>query len=754
MVVRLLWRNPRTGERRISFGVPFLLRRSFGVLAGWGSVSVRSMNSPSLRALCLLAVLKLCALPVHAEFKAGAAVVDITPAKLPVLVNGGMLSRTAGKVKTQVNARAIVLADGREQIAIVVADSCMMGRPLLDEAKALAAKRTGIPVNRILISATHAHSAPASMSCLGTDADPDYVPFLVTKLVDVIVAAQANLEPARVGFAKGNAADFTALRQWIRRPDRIAEDPFGNKTVRANMHAGRNWDDVTGEAGPEDPDLSLLSIQTRDGRPLAVLGNFSMHYFGDQAISADYFGLVSEGLKARIASGAASGKAPFVGILSHGCSGDIYRVDYKIPEKDRPKPTIDEYTNGLLDIAMKAYAGIQYRDDADLAMAERRMTLNYRVPDKQRLEWAQRIVAEMGDRLAKTPTEVYAREQILLHERQKTEIVVQALRIGDIGIATTPCETYAITGLKIKAASPLASNMVIELANGGDGYIPPPEHYLFGGYNTWAARSAGLEVMAEPKIAEAAIELLEKVSGKQRREWKLSDGPAARAILDAKPAAYWRLNEFTGPHAADATGHHRDAVYEREITYYLEGPRPADFCRGDDVNRAPHFVGGRLRARMSGLGDHYSVSLWLWNGMPNDGRDISGWLFSRSRDQGLDAAGDHLGIGGKSAHTGRLIFLHGDAAATMSAGKTEIPRWQWQHVVFVRDGETVRVYLNGALEIETKSPARFPADLEQCFFGGRSDNDSNWEGRLDEIAVFDRALSAAEIAGLAGKKTP
>ncbi len=687
----------------------------------------------------------------RAEFKAGAAAVDITPTTLPVLVNGGMLSRSVAKIKTPIHARAVAFADGKEQLVIVVVDSCMMTRPLLDEAKALAKKRTGIPANRMLISATHAHSTPASMGCLGTDPDPAYVPFLRDKLVEAIAAAQAALEPARLGFAKGDAADFTALRQWIRRPDRIVEDPFGNMTVRANMHAGRNWDDVTGEAGPEDPDLSLISIQSRDGRPIAVLGNFSMHYFGDQDISADYFGLFSEGLKQRLAPEATAGKGSFVGIMSHGCSGDIYRTDYKIPEKDRPKPTIDEYTSGLLDIAMTAYKGIRYRDDADLAMTERRMTLNYRVPDKQRLEWAQRIVAEMGDRLAKTQTEVYAREQILLHERQKTEIVVQALRIGDIGIATTPCETYAITGLKIKAASPLPHNIVIELANGGDGYIPPPEQHLFGGYNTWAARSAGLEVLAEPKITQAAIEMLEKVSGKPRREWKLSDGVAARAILDAKPVAYWRLNEFTGPHAADASGHDRDAVYEREITYYLDGPRSADFCSNSETNRAPHFVGGRLRAQLDALGDRYSVSVWLWNGMPNEGRDVSGWLFSRDRDHGLGASGDHLGIGGKSGHTGRLIFFHGDDAKSVIAGKTEIPRWQWQHVALVRDGGDVRVYLNGQLDLEAKTSTDSLASLRQCFFGGRSDNDSNWEGRLDEIAVFDRALSTAEIATLGPK---
>jgi hypothetical protein len=698
------------------------------------------------------ALLSFCLVPVRAEFKAGAAIVDVTPEKLPVLVNGGMLTRSVDKVKTRVNARAIVLADGKSQVAMVVVDSCMMGRPLLDEAKALATKRTGIPTDRILISATHAHSAPASMGCLGTDADPAYVPFLIMKLVDAIAAAQANLEPARIGFAKTDAADFTALRQWIRRPDRIVDDPFGNKTVRANMHAGRIWDDVTGESGPEDPDLSLISIQSRDGRPIAVMGNFSMHYFGDQNISADYFGLFSEGLQARIAPERVAGKPPFVGSMSHGCSGDIYRVDYTVPEKDRPKPTIEEYTNGLLDIAMKAYAGIQYRADADIAMAEQRMTLKYRAPDKQRLEWAQRMVAEMGDRPPKNQPEVYAREQILLHERQQTEIVVQGLRIGDIGIATTPCETYAITGLKIKAASPLPHNMVIELANGGDGYIPPMEMYDFGGYNTWAARSAGLEVMAERKITESAVLLLEKVTGKPRREYQLGRGPAARTILDLKPAAWWRLDEFFGPHALDSSGHRRDALYEREIVYYLEGPHSAAFCEQGQKNRATHFVGARLRARIPELKDRYSVSLWLWNGMPNDGRDVSGWLFSRDHDNGLGAHGDHLGIGGKSGHTGMLVFFHGDNPQSVVAGKTEIPRWQWQHVVLVRDGDKVRAYLNGNLEIETTAPAGFPANLEQCFFGGRSDNDSNWEGRLDEISIFNRSLTADEVAKLTVKR--
>jgi hypothetical protein len=687
------------------------------------------------RLLLPLACLFITAPALPAAFTAGAAVADVTPEKLPVLVNGGMLSRYADKIRSRLHARALALADGREQAIIVVVDSCMLPRPLLDEVKALAEKRTGIPRDRQLISATHTHTAPSSMGCLGTEPDADYLPFLRERLVEVIAAAQAARVPARIGFTKTEAGAFTALRQWIRRPDRLAEDPFGNLSVRANMHAGRNWDDATGESGPEDPDLSLISVQTREGKPLAVLGNFSMHYFGDHDLSADYFGLFCEGLKARLAP-----DSNFVGLLSHGCSGDIYRVDYKVPAAERPNPTIEAYADGLLDLAVQALAKVEHRHDVDLAMAETRLPMAYRVPDKQRLEWAQRVVAEMGDRPAKTQTEVYAREQLILHERQKTEVVVQALRVGDIGIATTPTETYAITGLKIKAASPLVKTMVIELANGGDGYIPPPEMHAWGGYNTWAARSAGLEVQAEPKITQAAIGLLETVSGAPRRPWHLGAGPATRAIADLQPAAYWRLNELNGPLAADASPHGRAAAYLGGIAYSLDGPQSDRFCAAGEINRAPHFVEGRLAAQLPSLKENYSIALWLWNGLPDGVRDVSGWFYSRDVEHGLSAFGEHLGVDG----SGRLLFQAAKAAPV--TGQTAVPRWTWQQVVLVREAETVRVYLNGKLEIETQAaPARF-TDL---FFGGRSDHAASWEGRLDEIAVFEKALSREDIQRLA-----
>ncbi|WP_153558284.1 LamG-like jellyroll fold domain-containing protein [Roseimaritima sediminicola] len=698
--------------------------------------------------------------PARAELRVGAAVTDVTPPELPVLVNGGMLSRSSDKVKTPVSARAIVVENDGRRVAIVVVDSCMMPRPLLDDAKHLAAKRTQIKPEDMLISATHTHTAPSCMGALGTDADPAYVSYLRERLAVAIAAAEARLQPARVGFASTDAAAYTAIRRWVRRSDRVADDPFGNPTVRANMHAANNWDDVTGPSGPEDPELSLIAFQSPEGRPLAVLANFSMHYFGDSGISADYFGLFCERLQQRLAgadsgsdavsgggigSGISGEEAAPVAIMSHGCSGDIWRRDYTLPPEQRPEWTIDEYADRMVDLAWDAYQTIDYDGDADVEMAERRLQLKYRVPDKQRLQWAQGIVEEMGDRAPENTTEVYAREQVLLDQLQDTEVVVQALRIGDIAIATTPNETYALTGWKLKLQSPAKHTIVIELANGGDGYIPPPEQHLLGGYNTWAARSAGLEVTAEPKIAAAALALIEQVTGQPRQKPQWPETPEVQQTLEHRPLAYYRMHEFKGPRAVDASANRRDAIYEPGVVFFLEGPGLSETAETSvrERNRAAHFAGGRLHTRFDDLGDTYSVAMWFWNGMPHEGRETTGWLFSRDHPDAVSPHGDHLGIGGTATTPGRLVYQYGNDDSAVEVGSTPLERWTWNRVVFVRDGQSVRVYLNDGdePEISVTLDDRPAPQSGQLFIGGRSDNRFNFEGRIDEVAIFNKALN-------------
>jgi len=688
------------------------------------------------------------------ELRAGSAVVEITPEKLPVIVNGGMLTRTVDRIKTPLYARGLALAGSNERLVLVVVDSCMLPRPLIDEVKSIAAEKYGIAPDHLMISATHCHSAPSCMGALGTDEDPQYIVQLRRQLAQVIGRALERLEPAEVGYGSIDAGEFTALRRWVRRPDRIAEDPFGNLTVRANMHAASNWDDVTGPSGPEDPELSLLAVRTKEGKPLAVLANFSMHYFGDADISADYFGLFCEQFSAAI-----GGEPSCVTIFSHGCSGDIWKRDYALPpDQRRDEETIEDYAARLVQRALPAYQAIQYSDEGPVRMLETRMTLRYRTPDLQRLQWARRIVEAMGDRSPETTTEVYAREQIILAQRQQTEIVLQGVRIGEIAIATTPNETYAISGLKIKAASPFGQTMVIELANGGDGYIPPPEQHLLGGYNTWAARSAGLEVQAEPKIVEGAIVLMERLAGRPRRRYEAPPGPAAAEILALKPALWWELDEFSGPRAHDRSGHHRDGFYESGVTFFLEGPQGKELLPQDPLghNRGAMFAGGRVHGTIDVDPQTYTLSLWCWNGMPSDGRGICGWLFSRGDNFGTSDHGEHLALLGQTEPRGRLAIFRGDEDQPLATGKHLIERWQWHHIVLVRDLKEIRLFVDGELDCAAPLAPSQGGDIAGAermrfgdfFLGGHSSTDSSWEGRLDQFVLFPRALRDEEVRRL------
>lgn len=710
-------------------------------------ISIRSVRSSLLNFarqrfnfVRLLGWLMVLAVPnlSHGEIRVGTAIVDVTPPQFPVLVNGGFFSGTADKVNTPVLARALVVDDGQHRLAIVVVDSCMLPRELIDQVKHIAAKRTGLKADHILMSATHTHTAPSAMGALGTEPDTSYVSFLRENLVQTLVEAEQDLQPARVGYGVTDAAAYTAVRRWIRRTDRVENDPFGNPTVQANMHAATDWDNVTGPSGSEDPDFSLIAFQTLDGKPLAVLANFSMHYFGDAPISADYFGRFCDEIQTRL--GGSSGPDADVGdgpvaILSHGCSGDIWRKDYTLPESERADWTITQYTAALVDTAMKAYESIQYETDVDIEMAESRLSLAYRVPDAQRLEWAKKIMQQLGDEPLTTRTQVYAREQIYLDALQRTEVVVQAVRIGNIAIATTPTETYALTGMKIKFQSPLENTMVIELANGGDGYIPPPEQHELGGYNTWPARSAGLEIDAEPKITAAALSLLESVSGKPRRRFDVPLSDDEQAIEKQRPIAFYRMNEFAGPRAADASGNHHDGIYESKIAFFLDGPPSPNAAgpRPSELNRAAHFAGGRLRSNLPELGPDYKVTLWFWNGMPTDARATTGWLFSRDFDNSITPRGDHVGIGGNGTQPGCLIYQH---HGETSIGSTPIARWTWNKLTFERQGDQITIRLNDVATPEIRVTAAGPPTVPSLFFGGNSDRASApFEGRLDQIAI-------------------
>ncbi|MFM2176099.1 MAG: hypothetical protein RL015_197, partial [Verrucomicrobiota bacterium] len=408
----------------------------------------------------LLCLLLLCT-PLHAAtFRAGVATLDISPTEFPRIIAGGFLEGRGEKLTDKLFVRSFVFDDGKMKIAFAIVDTCMMEQALIDEAKGIASKQCGIPVDRMMVSATHTHSAPAAMGCLGTRKDTVYAKFLTPKIAEAIVAANAALQPARIGWGSFDDWEHTHNRRWIRLPGKEVVDPFGQATGRANMHPGYLSKDVVGPSGPVDPQLSVIALQTLDGKPLGVLANYSQHYFGSGPVSADYFGLFCKHLAAKLGQ-QGDGNGPFVCAMSQGTSGDQMWMDYGAEKKTI---TIDHYASEVADSAMKALQTVKYVDHAPLGMIEKTLELNYRVPDEKRLAWARPIAAKIEKDVPKTKEEVYAREALILNERQKTSIKLQAIRIGDLSIATLPNEVYAITGLKLRAASPFRTHFNIELA--------------------------------------------------------------------------------------------------------------------------------------------------------------------------------------------------------------------------------------------------------------------------------------------------
>ncbi len=713
-----------------------------------------------VRSRYLFIIILTCCLAVRARaddktsdarvFRAGAAAVDITPTQFPVIVNGNFNEVQAERAHDRLMSRAVVLDDGQMRLAIVVVDSLMIPRELLDVAKQMAHESTKIPTERILISATHTHSAPSAMACLGSRADTEYQQFLVDQIAKSIHQAADHLTVAKVGWTVVQDDQHNHCRRWIYRPDRMAADPFGDRNVRAHMHPGHQSSNHIAPSGPADVGLSLLSVQAEDGRPLAVLANYAMHYYGSTAVSADFCGRFGDQLAELIgvtSDASPSDASTFVGMMSQGTSGDSMWMDYGAPAAKRD---LDEYTLAVARVAHEAYQTIQYQPWVSLGMAETTLKIRRRVPDQQRLAWAKSVLDEIGERLPKSRPEIYAREAMYLHDTPEVELKLQAVRIGELGITAIPNEVYGITGLKLKVQSPLQPTFNIELANGAEGYIPPPEQHALGGYTTWPARTAALELQAEPQIVETLLSLLEKVADRPRRKHAIPITSYAKAVVASKPVSYWRFHEFSGPRATDINDRHH-GVYEDGVAFYLPGV--ADSSSGSDTvqNRAAHFAGGRMHATVEDLGETYSTELWFWNGLPHDARAVTGYVFSRGAPGSQDAAGDHLGIGGtdqQSMSAGKLIFFNGNQKNELLIGATQLQPKTWNHVVLVRDAAKVAVYLNGNTtpEISGEVSVTRPEEMAELFVGGRNDGFAPFEGKVSDVAVYDRVLSADEIA--------
>jgi len=443
------------------------------------------------------------------RFSAGAATSNITP-RLGVSINGHFNDRAAKHIHDELHARCLVLNDGQTRLAIVVCDSCMIPREVLDAAKALIQQRTGILAENILISATHTHSGPTCTGVFQSEPNADYAKFLVERIADGVQRAVNQVALAKVAWGVGQEPNQVFNRRWRMKPGRIPADPFGGTNDLVKMNPPVESPDLVEPAGPIDPDVSVLAVRSLEGKPIALLANYSLHYVGGVPgtdISADYFGAFCNRIERLL--GANGQEPPFVALLANGTSGDINNINFrqKRPPQE-PYEQINIVADAVVREAHRVYQTLQFRDWVPLGVAQKEIQLGVRRPDETELRRAQEILAKANGRELRSPEEIYARETVLLKDHPKeVSLIIQAMRIGELGITAIPCEVFVEIGLEIKAKSPFKPTFTIELANGYNGYLPTPEHHKLGGYETWRARSSYLEADAAPKIVGAVMEL-------------------------------------------------------------------------------------------------------------------------------------------------------------------------------------------------------------------------------------------------------
>jgi neutral ceramidase len=452
-----------------------------------------------------------------AGLRAGAATANITP-PLGIEINGGTRPITATHVHDELHARALVLDDGAGRLAFVVVDNCLIDRTLFDETKALIYRHVGLVSNHVSISTTHTHSAGSVTGVHLSEPDPPYRAWLPGRITDAVRLAVNQLAPAQIAWGRGAVPEHVFNRRVTVQPGLIYTNLLGRTGDRVKMNWSSPEPAVDDEfSGPVDPELFILSVRHTDGRPLALLANYSLHYVGGVGpghLSAEYYGVFCERMAELL--GAEKQDPPFVTLMSNGTSGDVNNNDFR--QSRASQPPYEQIRRVAEDVAREAQRvekTSHYQTAVRLGAASTELKVAVRKPSPAEVERARALI-NGRDRLAlRTWPEFYAREQLILADwPDEVSLPIQVFRLGELVVAQWPGEIFAVSGLDLKKRSPLQPLFNISLANGWYGYIPPPEQHALGAYETWRGRTSPLVTNAVPQISACFLKLL--------AEWKES----------------------------------------------------------------------------------------------------------------------------------------------------------------------------------------------------------------------------------------
>jgi len=441
----------------------------------------------------------------------GTACVDFTPRTGLPLMGNFRDDYLARGVHDPLHAKAMVFADAAGHKAAVLAlDVCMLDRQNVALLRRVVAEQSSLPAERVLVCATHTHSAPAPCPkfLLGLDfasfaAD---VEAFLSKAASAVVLAERDLSQAQLRVGRVDEPRLVFNRRLHRR----------DGSTQMNWEAlvpGFVPDEVASAWGPTDPQMTCLVVD-RPGKPSAAIVNYGLHpaiLAGDNWLySADYPGQLAVALERIQGPG-------FTSLFVNGCCGNINHVDYRDPQQGRGYGMTQRVGYMLAVAAAEAIrtaqpiAGDRVAVGRDLVPLER---IPIAEPERQHceavLEEARR--QPLQGQVDGLPEAHFAEVRLDMYARQHEpdHVEVMALRLGEAALVGLPGEIFCELGLAIKNASPAAATLVAELSNDAIGYIPTRESFAQGGYEVITG-STFYQPGAGEKLAAAAVAQLQKL---------------------------------------------------------------------------------------------------------------------------------------------------------------------------------------------------------------------------------------------------
>ncbi len=320
-----------------------------------------SVNTGRLASLSLLlaaGILLMAANDARAELRAGAAKLEITSETPTIQVNDPLY------------ARALVFDDGKTMAVIVSVDVALMWRPAVDRTKAHVEKQLGIPPDRLMLCATNNHHDRGQIT-----ANFDQ------RIAAVIKNAMKRMEPVKIGAGHTREERISISRRSFLKNGQ-------ERVNRRGVPSPQN--ELVQDIGPFDPEVGILRVNRMDGRPRAVLYNFSAHAEsgvpGDM-VTADYPGFASQVIEKSL-----GGEA--IALFVQGACGDINPIRYK----DMNLPFASELYGSLLGATvLMQLPAIEVREAGPLRMTSRTIQLPLRRMKEDVLDWIKDMTARQEE---------------------------------------------------------------------------------------------------------------------------------------------------------------------------------------------------------------------------------------------------------------------------------------------------------------------------------------------------------------------